>query len=442
LTTHLTAEQIGSFAAGTTRPEEVVDLLVHLCRCIDCYADCLREVEGRSDDEGEAAYDAPVARAIAAAQRQARARELEEAAADETFAAYLHVVDDHYHGDGPRLTGWALCRKLLELSQSFRHRDAREMLRYANCAQSVASLMDAEDYPAPLLADFQARVAAELANAYRVNDLLEDADDYMQRAEHLLKLGTGDVLLRGRIIDLKSSLRNSERRFVEARQCLRAAQALYRRAGDMHLVGRILIKRGIYSGYDGDPAEGLRLVHDGLALIEPMRDTELFAVSLHAQVGLLNECGRFAEARAALAESDLTQRYAGDHLSLLKLRWEEGRIAAGLGELSEAEVAFQEVRRAFTERELHYKAGLVALELALVWLRQGKSSAELSPLVHELVATFRACRIDREAVAALLVLREACERERVSLELLCAVTSFLRRFERDPGARFEHLPVA
>jgi len=84
------------------------------------------------------------------------------------------------------------------------------------------------------------------------------------------------------------------------------------------------------------------------------------------------------------------------------------------------------VRREFAELSLHYKAGLVSLELALVWLRQGKSSAVISPLVHELVATFRACRIDREALAALLVPREACERGLGSLELVLAVMSFLR----------------
>jgi hypothetical protein len=254
--------------------------------------------------------------------------------------------------------------------------------------------------------------------------------------------GTGDVLLRARVVDLKASLRNSERRFEESRQCLRTAQTLYRRAGETHLAGRCLIKRGLFSGYDGDPELGLRLLDQGLAQIDREKDPKLVAIALHTRVRLLNECGRFAEARSALGASDLRHRLEDDPLNLLKLRWEEGRIAAGLGELPEAAAAFQEVRCGFEARELHYKAGLVALELAIVWLRRGKPAGELSPLVHELVATFRACGIDREAVGAVLLLRQACERERVSLELLRSVMTFLRRFERDPSARFELLPVA
>jgi hypothetical protein len=216
----------------------------------------------------------------------------------------------------------------------------------------------------------------------------------------------------------------------------------YRRAGETHLAGRILIKRGIFRGYDGDAELGLRLIDQGLKEIDRDSEPNLVAIAIHARVYLLNECGRFANARAALLEGELHWLYADDELSLLKLRWEEGHTAAGLGELSEAESAFQKVRRGFERRELPYKAGLVSLDLAMVWLRQGKSSAELSPLIRELVATFRACQIEREAVAAILLLRQACERERLSLELLRSVMAFLRRFERDTNPRFEFLPVA
>ncbi len=436
---HPTAEQIRSFAAGGELPEQK-QLRLHIRRCRRCSAEWLAEVQGMRA-RGEAEYDGPVDRAIAAARRAAPAGARQEAAADATLAAYLAVVDGHDYGDGPALSGWPLCRKLLELSNHYRHRDAGMMLRYANCALSVSGYMDAGDYPAPLLADFQARIAAEVANAYRVNDVLYEADDYMQRAEDLMADGTGDVLLRARILDLKASLRNAERRFEESRQCLRAAQpstgvparpispaAVSLRAGSTAATTAIRARPAM-----GGPGSGAN---------RSRADPNLLAIALHTRVLLLNECERFAEARAALAASDLRRRYAGDRLSLLKLRWEEGRIAAGLGELAEAAAALETVRRGFAARELHYKAGLVALELAIVRLRQGRPVAELSPLLRELIATFRACGIDREAVGAVLLLRQACERERLSLELLRSVMSFLRLLERDPSARFELLPVA
>ncbi len=389
----------------------------------------------------EAGYEAAIRRAAASALREARARDRELRAADRTVADFLGVIDAHERGDGPRLSGWALCERLLALAESYRHADAAKMLRYACYARLVFGRIAADAYAAPLRADFEARLAAEIANAYRVNDELAEADASMRQAEQCLARGTGDILLRARLLDLKASLRNDQRRFAESRCCLRLAYTLYRRAGETHLAGKTLIARGLFAGYDGDPRQGLRLVDDGLRAIDGERDPTLVAIALHARVRLLNECERFHEALLALAEGGLRRRYAGDRLSLLKLRWEEGRTAAGLGELDEAAAAFEEVRRGFAARALPYKGALVALDLAAVRLRQGRTAQELAPLVRELVAAFRACGVGREAVGALLLLRQACERERATLDLVRAVAGFLARHERDPQATFEYLPV-
>jgi hypothetical protein len=186
---HLTGEQIRSFAAGGWHSGDA-DLLVHLGSCSRCFSDCLWEVAGRTNGEQDSDYDGAVARAVRTARRHAVKCAREERAADKKLVAYLDIVENHNFGRGPRLSGWALCRKLLELSKSYRHKDAQKMLRFANCAQSVVGFMDTGDYPAPVLADFQALVDAALANAYRVNDVLSQADDYLQSPETLLDLGT------------------------------------------------------------------------------------------------------------------------------------------------------------------------------------------------------------------------------------------------------------
>jgi hypothetical protein len=439
---HPTTEQIRSLVRCECERADAAAVLLHvLSGCGRCWAQLLNVLILEEDAVKGVDYEAVIRRATARALQGARARDREVRIADQTFADFLDVIDGEERDEGPRVEGWALCEKLLSLSESYRHKDARQMLRYACYARLVFGRIELADYPAPLRTDFEARLSAEIANAYRVNDELDEADSHMREAEQVLSRGTGDILLRARVLDLKASLRNSQRRFAESRHCLRLAYTLYRRAGETHLAGKTLITRGLFAGYDGDPEHGLRLVDQGLRKIEPERDPTLLAIALHTRVRLLNECGRFREALLALGESELRRRLAGDRLNLLKLRWEEGRTAAGLGDLEEAASAFEEVRRGFEARELPYKTALVALDLAAVRLRQGRTAQELAPLVRELVATFRACRIGREAIAALLLLREVCERERLTLELLRSVATFLHQHERDPGATFEYLPV-
>ena len=136
---------------------------------------------------------------------------------------------------------------------------------------------------------------------------------------------------------------------------------------------------------------------------------------------------QFRQAQRLLRLSRQVYFSEGDHVNLTKLRWLEGRIEAGLGRLDVAEEAFLHVRRELEQAGLEYHAALVSLDLATVWLRQGKV-AETRSLVEELVATFRARRIAREALAALLLLKESFETEvGAQLELLRAVAGFLDR---------------
>jgi hypothetical protein len=121
----------------------------------------------------------------------------------------------------------------------------------------------------------------------------------------------------------------------------------------------------------------------------------------------------------------------GGRLSLLRLRWLEGRIHAGLGELERAERELLATREGFAATGNPYLTALVALDLAAVWLRQGRTP-RVRQLVEEMIATFRALRIAREAVAALLILREACDRDEATLDRVRMVAMLLTELERQP----------
>lgn len=327
---------------------------------------------------------------------------------------------------------WGLCESLIARSQACRYQDPEQMVLLAERAVSVAESLDAMEYGPELLADLRARALAELSNAHRVADDLETAERVMRRAIVWSAKGTQDPILLARIMRLTASLRGSQRRFPEALELLDAVYAIYERHGDRSNAGRTLIGKGIYAGYNNDPEEAIRLLSTGLSLVNPASDPKLVLSAVHNLVGFLADCGRFREARRLLQFSRPAYYAEGDRLNLIRLRWLEGRIAAGLEELDQAEEAFEYAHQEFEQVGLGYHVALVSLDLASVWLQQGKH-AQARELIGHIVLSFRARRIAREALAALLLLKESLETERESLELLHSVRGYLQRLVSRPA---------
>lgn len=321
---------------------------------------------------------------------------------------------------------WGLCESLIARSQACRHHDPEQMVLLAERAAAIAADLDPRSYGPELTADLRARCLAELGNAHRVADDLEAAERSLRRAGEESARGSQDPLLLARIMDLTASLRGAQRRFGEALELLDAVYQLYESHGDRHNAGRALISKGLYTGYDNDPEAAVHLLSKGLTLIHPASDPKLVISAVHNLITFLADGGRFREAQRLLQRARRAYHAEGDRLNLIKLRWLEGRIAAGLGRLRRAEQSLGQARQELEATGLHYHAALVSLDLAAVWLRQGKT-AKTRTLVEELVATFQARRIAREALAALVLLKEAFDLDRSEpLELLRAVSRYLK----------------
>ena len=74
----------------------------------------------------------------------------------------------------------------------------------------------------------------------------------------------------------------------------------------------------------------------------------------------------------------------GSAFDLLRLRWLEGRIFAGLSDFARAEAAFQETRAGFADRGQVYTAALAGLDLAALWARQERFN-EIPTLAQEII---------------------------------------------------------
>jgi tetratricopeptide (TPR) repeat protein len=288
------------------------------------------------------------------------------------------------------------------------------------------------------VADFQARAWGELANARRLNDDFAGAEEAFARAAELLDEGTGDVLVAARLLDLRASLRSSQRRLSKALKLLDLAHEIYVRTGEDHLAGRVLVKKGTTLRNGGRSEEAVPLLHEGLARINARRDPRLAAIGRQALVDALVDCERYAEAARLHLASGLRRAFAGDPLNLARVRWIEGKIFAGLGKPRRAEAIFLQVRAGFRERGQEYDAALVGLDLAAVWLRLGRKT-ETGELAAEILGTFQGLKVEPEALRAVRRLEEACGREEATPGLARQVGGFLRRLEWQPRLPFAPL---
>jgi hypothetical protein len=107
-----------------------------------------------------------------------------------------------------------------------------------------------------------------------------------------------------------------------------------------------------------------------------------------------------------------------------------------MGKLDRAEAAFEEARAGFLEHNLGYRAAIIGLDLAEIWLERGKA-AQVEELAKDMLATFRRLGIQREALRAVDYLDKACQKRQATPGLVRRIGQFLRRLEREPQLRFE-----
>ena len=189
-------------------------------------------------------------------------------------------------------------------------------------------------------------------------------------------------------------------------------------------------------GEIGDLEGGITTLQHALPLLDAAGEPRLGYNVLHNLADSLSLTDRFEEAAALLPEVKALARDNAGDLDRLRLAWVEGRIAAGLGDVERGVSLLDRVRRSFAQRGIGYDTALVSLELATLYLREGRT-AEVKALARHMVPIFKANDIHREALAALGLFRQAAEQERATAELAAQVATYLRKARHDPALRFE-----
>ncbi len=438
---HVTFAELQAGSRSELSAERRRQILFHLLRgCRPCRATIgwnqrVRESLGVPEEplaQREATYAQPVARSFAAAIRLKRVLEEQQVRAREAADLLAREEGLDMLAAGP--AGLGVYQALLQRIAAVRHDDPQATVRLSRVAVEVARGLDPAVYGERQVADFQARAWGELGNALRASDDLWAAQDAFEQAFDVLERGTEATALAARLHDLHASLLATQRQFQLAFLALDVVRDLYLEIGDNHAAGRVLLKKAVYLQSDGQPEEALRVHRQGVAWLDESRDPELSFIALKNHVGFLVDCGRFREAKRLLFRNRHRRDSAG-RMTAVKLRWLEGRIRYGLGELAAAESAFREAKQSLEEAGLGFAASLASLDAAVVVMRLGRT-AEAERLVTDAAAVFTALGIQREALSAVRLLQEAFERRKATIVLLERTVAFLRELEGNPDASY------
>ena len=325
---------------------------------------------------------------------------------------------------------------LLQQAWEVRFTDLGEMVSLTWFACIVAARLGRDGYTDLQVSDFMARAYCEHCNAKRAAHRLRDAELNFVRAVECWKAGTKDLRLWVRLMDVRASLLGAQHRNEEAIDVLTDVFEAFMQLGDRHSAGRALVARGVYVGYGGDPDAAIQLLNQALELLDEWQEPELLGVANHNRLWFLVDCGRYREARSELwrHRHRVTDYGSLGEISRARIVYLEGRINAGLGELKRAERALQAALDRLGAAEVGVLRGVVSLDLAVVWMRQGRL-AEASSLATEATATLQALGLPREAQKALRVLHGEIEGQVATVTQVQAMVDFLRRIEHAPQAR-------
>lgn len=103
-------------------------------------------------------------------------------------------------------------------------------------------------------------------------------------------------------------------------EVLDAVYAIHHRRSDEQLCGRALIKKGIYVGHNNAPAGAVRLLTEGLGMIDSERDPKLILSAIHNIAWFLMEGEHFRKARRVVWENRWRYVRHGGRIDQVKLR--------------------------------------------------------------------------------------------------------------------------
>lgn len=324
-----------------------------------------------------------------------------------------------------------LIRLLLEASESRFTTDPAQARHLAELARAIIHY---SPVAAGIYYELMALAAGFFANACRACGDLREADEQYKQVHYLVgQYAVSDPETLARLADLEASLRKDQRRFVQAERLLVRALTLYRLTSGRE-IPRVLLNVGDLFYVAGLPDKAIEATQAALALIPADPPSRLYLIGRYNLTLQLAEAGRPKEAAELLTADEGLYREHSEPWVQLRLLWVRAKIAA-LEEPDRALGLLARSREGFIAQGIGYDAAMVSLDMALIYLRQGRM-AEIKELAEAMVAIFEAHDVHREAVAALILFQEAARALAVTASLLKSLRDYFRMARNDPSYPF------
>ncbi len=429
---HPSAHSLEGFLRGSLDAELTREIAMHLLEgCSQCQARALRRWEGtlesgeaKSYGAGEQPENVLDFADFVEAERNDSVELLAELTSRPLGAGMMLVVGL------PSFHSWALAENLIDRAYDLRFDDVAGLINHACLAVAVCQQLDSEAYGRPAIHDLQARAWSHLGNGFSILAEFQTSEACFAKADQLLELGTGDPLELAMSLRLRVGLRLRQHRFAEGRRLCQATRELFDQVGDSHHVGESWVLQGNVEHRADMLKDATACFSKALECLDPRVDPHMPHVVRHNLVLLLHESGQSDKAYAEVDETLRGFRELGDRQAYLKFKRVQAAIAAAIDLPHVAEQCLLEARNGFIATGMAARAAIAALELAQLYLQHG-NFAETRRVAEQLLPILQVRGLHEEALAALLVFREAAIKERLTSTLLDETVKLVQKRHAD-----------
>ncbi|HEX7186464.1 MAG TPA: hypothetical protein VF756_31880 [Thermoanaerobaculia bacterium] len=323
--------------------------------------------------------------------------------------------------DDPDFQSWGLCETLCHESAALADEDARRAGELAELALELAPRLS---LPKTRHAALQEYVWMHVGNVCRGRGDLARAEEAFEKAKEFFLDGIGGILPgvldRSRLTALEAAVLRDRGSLAEALSKIDFAIQLSDRRDATRPA--YLLERGHLYRRLGQLEPALEALAEAEKLASDSSDPRLLVRIQIELRSALCDLGRYAEIRKLPAA--VQKAAAKLPAAQARLLYLEGRAAAGLGRMKEAEAALRKLR-ADPDRAVGDLA-LLSLEVAALYARQ-EQTAELRELAEQTLPLAQDPKLRREAAATLKLFCRLAAQDKMTAE---RAAQFARDFSR------------
>jgi tetratricopeptide (TPR) repeat protein len=331
-----------------------------------------------------------------------------------------------------RFARFGLYDYLMAESQRLCRREPSTALAAADLAVAVSERLTAPDAEEGLVHDFRAAAHGARANVRRILSDFAGAAGDIRAAWSAFGSGTADPAEEAGLRRLEGYLLLDLGSFERAVERFGDALAIYREIGDRPQQARVFVQQSEALGYL-DPQAAVSRLSRALPWIARSDEPRLSLAAHHNLLWFLNDAGRAAEARPALANvvGPLYEPFAGEPSVALRRRWLEGRISRTLDGAPAAEGQLRRAWEGFAEMGLGHDLAMVAVDLLESLTAQGKSQESLA-LASQALPLLSSYGLHAEGLEVWLLLTHTLKRRAVEAGAFAKASAYFRRNFKHP----------